>query len=38
MTSDLPGARPTISAALVIEDRAADSSQGLTAEVILSEP
>src|SRR5258708_4604883 len=27
MTSDLPGARPTTTAALVIEDRAADSSQ-----------
>src|SRR5580704_2627833 len=38
MTSDLPGARPPISAALVIEDRAADSSQGLTAEVILVSP
>src|SRR5580698_4800319 len=38
MTSDLPGVRPTITAALVIEDRAADSSQGLTAEVILVSP
>src|SRR5580700_1005244 len=38
MTSDLPGARPPISAALVIEDRAADSSQGLTAELILVSP
>src|SRR5580704_12809457 len=38
MTSDLPGARPPISAALVIEDRAADSSQGLTAEVIRVSP
>ncbi len=38
MTSDLPGARPTITAALVIEDRATDSSQGLTAEVILVSP
>ncbi|MGA8142495.1 MAG: ABC transporter permease, partial [Candidatus Acidiferrales bacterium] len=38
MTSDLPGARPTTTAALVIEDRAADSSQGLTAEVILVSP
>ncbi len=38
MTSDLPGARPTITAALVIEDRAADSSQGLTAEVIRVSP
>src|SRR5256885_11644063 len=38
MTSDLPGARPTTTAALVIEDRAADSSQGLIAEVILVSP
>ena len=38
MTSDLPGARPTTTAALVIEDRAADSSQGLTAELILVSP
>ncbi len=38
MTSDLPGARPTTTAALVIEDRAADSSQGLTAEVICVSP
>jgi putative ABC transport system permease protein len=38
MTSDLPGARPTITAALVIEDRATDSSQGLTAEVIRVSP
>ena len=38
MTSDLPGARPTTTAALVIEDCAADSSQGLTAEVILVSP
>src|SRR6266852_2298853 len=38
MTSDLPGARPTTTAALVIEDRAADSSQGLTAEVIRVSP
>ena len=38
MTSDLPGARPTTTAALVIEDRAADSSQELTAEVILVSP
>jgi predicted permease len=38
MTSDLPGARPTITAELVIEDRAADSSQGLTAEVIRVSP
>ncbi len=38
MTSDLPSARPPISAALVIEDRAADSSQGLTAEVIRVSP
>jgi putative ABC transport system permease protein len=38
MTSDLPGARPTITAALVIEDRAADSSQGLTAELIRVSP
>jgi len=38
MTSDLPGARPTVTAALVIEDRAADSSQGLTAEVIRVSP
>src|SRR5580692_999228 len=38
MTSDLPGARPTTTAALVIEDRVADSSQGLTAEVIRVSP
>ena len=38
MTSDLPGARPAITAALVIEDRATDSSQGLTAEVICVSP
>ena len=38
MTSDLPGVRPTITAALVIEDRVADSSQGLTAEVIRVSP
>jgi predicted permease len=38
MTSDLPGARPTTTAALVIEDRAADSLQGLTAEVIRVSP
>src|SRR3984893_18421251 len=38
MTSDLPGARPTTTAALVIEDRATDSSQGLTAEVIRVSP
>ncbi len=38
MTSDLPGARPTTTSALVIEDRAADSSQGLTAEVIEVSP
>ena len=38
MTSDLPGARPAITAALVIEDRATDSSQGLTAEVIRVSP
>src|SRR5256885_1653013 len=38
MTSDLPGARPSTTAALVIEDRAADSSQGLIAEVILVSP
>ena len=38
MTSDLPGARPTITAALAIEDRAADSSQGLTAELIRVSP
>ena len=38
MTSDLPGARPTTTAALVVEDRAADSSQGLTAEVIRVSP
>ena len=38
MTSDLPGARPTTTAALVIEDHAADSSQGLTAEVIRVSP
>src|ERR1700736_2496657 len=38
MTSDLPGAGPTITAALVIEDRAADSSQGVTAEVIRVSP
>jgi predicted permease len=38
MTSDLPGALPAITAALVIEDRATDSSQGLTAEVIRVSP
>src|SRR6266852_4199750 len=38
MTSDLPGARPTTTAALVIEDRATDSSQGLTAELIRVSP
>jgi len=38
MTSDLPGARPTTTAALVIEDRAADSSQGLAAEVVRVSP
>ena len=38
MTSDLPGARPSTTAALVIEDRAADSSQGVTAEVIRVSP
>jgi len=38
MTSDLPGTRPTTTAALVIEDRAADSSKGLTAEVIRVSP
>jgi putative ABC transport system permease protein len=38
MTSDLPGARPATSAGLVIEDRAADSSQGLSAEVIRVSP
>jgi predicted permease len=38
ITSDLPGARPTTTAALVIEDRAADSSQGLTAELIRVTP
>ncbi|MBZ5555611.1 MAG: ABC transporter permease [Acidobacteriia bacterium] len=38
MTSDLPGARPATTAALVIEDRAADSSQGLTAEVVRVSP
>jgi putative ABC transport system permease protein len=38
MTSDLPGARPARSAALVIEDRAAESSAGLSAEVILVSP
>ncbi|MGB6861059.1 MAG: ABC transporter permease, partial [Pseudolabrys sp.] len=38
MTSDLPGARPTTTAALVIEDRVADSSQGVTAEVIRVSP
>ena len=38
MTSDLPGARPATTAALVIEDRAADSSQGITAEVIRVSP
>ena len=37
-TSDLPGARPTTTAALVIEDRVADSSQGVTAEVIRVSP
>jgi putative ABC transport system permease protein len=38
MTSDLPGVRPTTTAALVIEDRAADSSQGLAAEVVRVSP
>jgi predicted permease len=38
MTSDLPGARPATTATLVIEDRAADSSQGVTAEVIRVSP
>jgi len=38
MTSDLPGARPATTAALVIEDRAADSSQGLAAEVVRVSP
>jgi predicted permease len=38
MTSDLPGARPATTAALVIEDNAADSSQGLTTEVIRVSP
>jgi len=38
MTSDLPGARPTTTAALVIEDRAVDSSQGLTAEIVRVSP
>lgn len=38
ITSDLPGARPTTTSALVIEDRATDSSQGLTAEVIRVTP
>ena len=38
MTSDLPGARPTTTAALVIEDRGADSSQQLTAELIRVSP
>ena len=38
MTSDLPGARPSTTAALVIEDRAADSSQALTAELIRVSP
>jgi predicted permease len=38
MTSDLPGARPATTAALVIEDRAADSSRGVTAEVIRVSP
>jgi len=38
MTSDLPGARPSTTAALVIEDRAADSSKGLTAELIRVSP
>jgi predicted permease len=38
MTSDLPGARPAITSALVIEDRATDSSQGLTAELIRVSP
>jgi predicted permease len=38
ITSDLPGVRPTTTAALAIEDRAADSSQGLTAEVICVSP
>jgi predicted permease len=38
MTSDLPGARPATTAALVIEDRAAELSQGLSAEVIQVSP
>src|SRR5258708_9261735 len=38
MTWDLPGARQQTAAALVIEDRAADSSQGVTAEVIRVSP
>ncbi len=38
ITSDLPGARPSTTAELVIEDRAADSSQGLTAELIRVTP
>jgi predicted permease len=38
MTSDLPGARPATTATLVIEDRAADSSQGLAAEVVRVSP
>jgi len=38
ITSDLPGARPATTAALVIEDRAADSSQGLAAEVVRVSP
>jgi putative ABC transport system permease protein len=38
MTSDLPGARPATTATLVIEDRAADSPQGVTAEVIRVSP
>ena len=38
MTSDLPGVRPTTTAALMIEDRVADSLQGLTAEVIRVSP
>src|SRR5580700_4298450 len=38
ITSDLPGARPSTTAELVIEDRAADSSQGLTAELIRVSP
>src|ERR1700733_12321031 len=38
ITSDLPGAPPTTTAALVIEDRAADSSQDLTAELIRVSP